>query len=250
MKNIIINFFSTFEPAQWAVVISALLGAVVSIVLAIKNSRDQAKWNKRKIDADLKAKARIDWIQSVREHTAELFAVYYGILMETNKDNLLDKMQEAKKHSDILILYFGDLNRTGKKNDNNILDDHSTNTGKNERMVECISELFERINQYYNDVQNNKLGSLEQSYKAAKSAMYNFPISEEFHGVSVDEDGEEYPIFQPIFDPELESDAKKAEKQLNDYRKSIREIHGLINKLRDHMRLYLKIEWDIAKDGK
>lgn len=250
MKELIEKINSVFGPAELTVIISSLISAGVNISLAVKNNREQAKWNKRKIDADLKAKARIDWIQSVREHTAELFAIYYAILKETNKDNLLNKMQEAKKHSDILILFFGDLNSVDNKYDKTVLNNRNGNGGKNEMMVKCISLLFERINQYYNDVQSNKLGSLEESYKLARNMMHDYPIDEVFHGCSVDEDGEEYPIIEPIWDPELVNNVKEAETQLNDYRKSIMEIHGLINELRDYMRLYLKIEWDIAKTGK
>lgn len=244
------EFLKSFEPAQWVVVFSALIGAVVSIVLSIKNSIEQKKWNKIKLDADLKARARIEWIQNVREHTAELLAIYYGILNETDKNKIFEKVQEAKKHSDILILYFGDSKKTNLKFDKATLEKSSDNKNKNSMMVFCVSSLFERINQYYKDVVYNKLGLLQESYKRARDMMYDFPIGEEFRGYYVNEDGEEIPAFEPILDSDLENETRKAEIQLANYRKSIAEINILINDLRDYMRLYLKIEWDIAKTGK
>lgn len=241
----IIKLILEFGPEQCASIIAAVITASASIVMVISNR----KWNKKKIDADLKAKARIDWIQSVREHTADLFAAYYGILKETNKDNLLGKMQEAKKHSDILILYFGAKDGAGKESDKNILEKDSDNEGKNDAMVRCISELFKRINQYSLDFQNNKEGLLEKIYDRKKKEMYENPKAMNDLGSSYTEHGDEIPNYEPVFDSELEKSMKEAETQLNDYKESISEIHGLIDELRDYMRLYLKIEWDIAKNG-
>lgn len=245
----IIDFFLTFKPDQWVVVISALIGAAVSGLTSIMNRIDRKAWNKKKLDADLKAKARIEWIQNVREHTAELLAIYYGILNETNKEKLFEKIQEAKKHSDILILFFGDTNMEVEF-DKTILENKKSNDKKNNMMVLFITTIFDRINQYYKDCIDNKLGKLQESYERAQSIMYNYPIREEFRGTYTLDDGEEIPEFEPILDPELVSETKKSEIQLQNYQKSILEMHTLINELRNYMRIYLKIEWDIAKEGK
>ena len=250
MMEAIGDFFNSFESADWAVLITAFFGAIVSIALALKSSKDQAKWNKQKIDADLTAKARIDWIQNVREHTAELFAAYYGILKETDKKALDERMQEAKKHSDILILYFGDLSSGDEIYDKKVLSNRSDNAGKNSMMVTCISTLFDRISQYSDDVKAGKLEMLENKCRMAENAMYEYPIGQKYQGVYVNEEGEECPCYEPLYDPVLEKKVDEEKINLNNYKRSIMEIHRLINELRDYMRLYLKIEWDIAKSGK
>lgn len=242
-------FFESFQPAQWVVVFSTLIGAIVSIWTSIKSRKDQKKWNQIKLDADLKAKARIEWIQKVREHTADLLSICYGILNETDNAKLFEKVQEAKKHSDILILFFGDVH-SSVAFDKNVLENTQSNENKNNMMVLFISTLFERINQYYKDCVDNKLGKLQESYKQARDLMYEFPLREEFLGCYTTEDGDEIPQFEPILDPELENETRRAEIQIQNYRQSVLEIHKLINELRNYMRIYLKIEWDIAKQGK
>lgn len=205
-------------------IISALIGAAVSICLAIYNSVQQKKWDQKKLDADLKARARIDWIQKVREHTAELLSIYYGILNETEPNQIFEKIQEAKMHSDILILYFGDSNHGTEQDYKKELSNTVSNEKKNDAMVTLISDLFERINKYYRAVVNNELGLLKEQYERAREIMYDYPLHEEYVGDYIAENGEEIPQFEPTFDPKLEEQTEIAKEQLSKYRESIEDI--------------------------
>lgn len=239
-----------FEMSDIVVVLAAVIAAIVNIILAICNNNVNRKSNKEKIDADLKAKARIDWIDKVREHTAELISIYYKILKTTNKGELLDRMQEARKHSDILSLYFGTDRDKKKQFDIEILSKREDNKDKNEMIVRYIDLLFDKIREYYNDVINDKRAELERNKQRAEEDVEKYPIGEEYIADLVMDDGQIMPITDSVPDPELKGKAIEASIKLHEYKESITEIHKMLTELRDYMRLYLKIEWDIAKEGK
>ncbi|MBO5082670.1 MAG: hypothetical protein J6C06_08700 [Lachnospiraceae bacterium] len=99
--GIIIDFFATIENnftvSDFLVVTTAIISAAISIWSIKKSTKFEQEWNQKQLDADLKSKARIEWIQKVRENTAELISLYYAMLKETNKDSLFEQLREAKK---------------------------------------------------------------------------------------------------------------------------------------------------------
>ena len=111
--------------------LTILISISTLIVTVIVNIVMQAYWNRRKLAADLKSKSRIEWIQSVRDLTAELLSTYYRVLayerldlnsepitkainnelvsigykpIEDNKKELLTIAQEKTQ---LLMLYYG-----------------------------------------------------------------------------------------------------------------------------------------------
>lgn len=72
--------------SDFLVVATAIISAAISIWSIKKSTKFEQEWNQKQLDADLKSKARIEWIQKVRENTAELISLYYKMLKETNKD--------------------------------------------------------------------------------------------------------------------------------------------------------------------
>ena len=60
--------------ADLIVMLTATCGGIVGIVTSIISFRTSAKWNQKQIDAELKSKARLEWIQGVRAATAELLS--------------------------------------------------------------------------------------------------------------------------------------------------------------------------------
>lgn len=60
--------------------ITIIISVATLIVTVIANIVMMAYWNRRKLSADLKSKSRIEWIQKVRNLTAELLSNYYQIL--------------------------------------------------------------------------------------------------------------------------------------------------------------------------
>ena len=78
------------------VAIISLLGVIVSTLLTNRttkkisesNEKLQEKWNQKNIDASLTASARIEWIQNVRNTTADLMRYYYDILNATDSEEI------------------------------------------------------------------------------------------------------------------------------------------------------------------
>lgn len=244
------NFIMSLEPKEKVVVLSAVLAAVVNIVIAIKNGFEQSKWNKKKIDADLKAKARIDWIQKVREHTADLLSTYYAILNETDKEKQFHLIQIAKKNSEILSLYFGDCSEKTPLYDSKILENPKTNKDKNPMIVLSIESLFDKFNKYYKDELNETRLKLHESFRRANQEMTDNPIGWAPCGVYETPDGELVEEKEPLYDPNLKENVDHLRLQIINYENSVLELKQELNELRNHIRLYLKIEWDIAKKGK
>lgn len=131
--GMIIDFFTTilnsFTVSDFLVVTTAIISVAISIWSIKKSTKFEQEWNQKQLDADLKSKARIEWIQKVRENTAELISLYYAMLKETNKDSLFEQLREAKKMNDLLILYFGPEDNEGV-DDFSVLECTETNSGK------------------------------------------------------------------------------------------------------------------------
>lgn len=112
------QIYNSIEAADIVVIIAAIIAAIVSMITVIitviaerktnnKMTNFQREWNQIQLDADLKSKARIEWIQKVRDTTSELIALYFKVLNEKDKDKLFDSYTVARQKSELLILYFG-----------------------------------------------------------------------------------------------------------------------------------------------
>ncbi|NRD95287.1 hypothetical protein DBN76_03280, partial [Enterococcus faecalis] len=99
-----------FQSATAAAAV-ALIGAIISAVfswLSYKNSVKTAErqyiMEQKKIDANLKAKARIEWIIGVRDKTSELVSLLLSLQKE--KTVFYEQWLEIEKVSELLKLYF------------------------------------------------------------------------------------------------------------------------------------------------
>ena len=88
----------------------------------------EEKWNQKKIDADLKARARIEWIQRVREATSKFITACYCFIRlgdKYNKEEMKMLFRDVQETGLLLILYFGPDesgdNQEIARNVNNIL---------------------------------------------------------------------------------------------------------------------------------
>ncbi|NLT09636.1 MAG: hypothetical protein GXY08_09055, partial [Ruminococcus sp.] len=74
--------------------------------ILIKQQKEfEEKWNQKKIDADLKAKARIEWIQRVREATSIFITSCYSMAKMIdfgNKDEQTKAYINAKENATLL----------------------------------------------------------------------------------------------------------------------------------------------------
>lgn len=127
--------------------ITGLIGVLIGFYVNTLNSN-------RQIRANLKSKARIEWIQSVRKLSTEYISVcleYMQILkrsinirtddemIEFNNE-LRDKMNEINKYKYLLIMHFGT-----KKNKRYIIFKRQVKNKENEKMIEEIKRLFNQV---------------------------------------------------------------------------------------------------------
>ncbi|EOT51330.1 MULTISPECIES: hypothetical protein [Enterococcus] len=173
---------------------------------------------KLKIDADLKAKARLEWISQVRE----LVAVYMSEI--SNIVSLIDKINQSYifNYLDKSIKYTQD-----EKFENFIkfTDTKLQIVFENHKFK--INELSEKILLYFSDKEEHH--DIEEIIKEASSQILHLEVIKDFLYIQK---------------PETISDTVSG---FNEIRKFLSEN---IMDIRIIFREYLKQEWDKAKEGK
>lgn len=252
------EFMSTGDIIAIVVAVISLLGVIISTFwtnettkeISESNEKLQEKWNQKNIDASLTASARIDWIQNVRNATADLIRYYYDILNTTDPSEVAKALIDSQQKTELLTLYFGpedcDCDTTYRNKDH--LLNTNDNTGKNDIMVGFIADLANRFAKYSVDVKNNRLQRLEEAAYQARVEAYN-NASEEFAGFYCTDDGDEIPCYDKKWTEEDESNVYQAEDALRNAKKEIQQLREDLVFLRNAMRIYLKIEWNKAKAG-
>ena len=160
------NFFGDHNGNfQWASVAAgvALLSVFLQIILQIYN-------NKRNIDANLKAKSRIEWIQSVRRLSADYIKIAYEYkimlgeyrggegYIEENKIGKDVKIKIDEKWSgflytySLLLLYF----QSGRKSDD-------YNKVTNDQIIESIQKLKDETEGLHRKIGIEELKSFESN---------------------------------------------------------------------------------------
>lgn len=239
--------------AEKVVVISAFISISGVILTVFMNSRQSNKQiesekniNQKNIDANIKAKARIEWIQNVRKASAELISVYYEILRVEDKGVLLNKIIESKEKTELLILYFGPDKQ--KEEDREPLNKNS-NEGKNDEIVTFLSGLNEKFNEYYKIVLEDKKEKLNKGLAEVKKELDIF--TNQF--IKCDCEGNEIYITKDDDDIEYEhdliNDLSLAKNEVYKYDLYINELQNQLLYFRNIIRIYLKIEWNKAKNG-
>lgn len=240
-----------------AIVVSvvSLVGVIVSTILTNKTTKKinsdnatlQEKWNQKNIDASLIANARIEWIQKVRNTTAELIALYFEALNVVDKNILLETVIKAQEKTELLILFFGheekginiatvDMCKT-ENNDN-----------KNIQIVKFLCSLSKKLYRYYESVKTNELDTLRRSRNNRLNEMQDHILDYEYEEYT-DEYGCTNATQVPIVDEEYQESLDSIEVQINNLVQVSTDINNDILYLRDIIRTYLKIEWNKAKTG-
>lgn len=220
-----------FDASDLVVIVAAVIAAGASIISDIRNRRFKRRWNQKQIDADIKAKARIEWIQKVRENTAELIKAYYSILNSNAEADTRCLLSEAKVRSELLALCFGDVTDK-KENDNlNILRNKESNDGKNAKMVEYLDDIHREFEDNYLDYSKTKQGDLKR--KCDEYLEEVIDVCEE------DEENED----------EKFENYERDEQEKEDWEEKLDRMKLDLSELRCFISIYLKIEWDRAKKG-
>lgn len=241
-----------------AVAIIAVIGTVITTLLTNRTTKKisksneelQDKWNQKNIDASLTASARIEWIQSVRKATAELISLYSTLMITSDKNELIRLNGESRKTSELLILYFGPEYKDGGNNTlkfRNLLLKKENNDYKNDAIVQFLRQ--QQI-----DFAGHFMYQIEQKEEKIKEEIEFWSTQRYANAtkgpdiIQYDEDGNDYTINEPIINPE---DEEKYQKALSVGVKEHERLENLekdLSFLCDFMRIYLKIEWNKAKN--
>lgn len=196
LKDLITMAISTFIP-------------IIVACIALKGVKDTIQNN---INSNLRANARIEWIQKVRNTSAELISLYYYIISykdsdSKNKDELYKALVESRLKTELLIMYFGpNTKNKNHKDSTEIILNIECNEGKNDSIVVFLSDLNMDFHKFY----RLKFNSAESIYSQTRRRIM---------------------IEQKI-------------------KKSNVDLEERLIKLRNIIRIYLKVEWDKAKEGK
>lgn len=209
----------------------------------------QEKINTANIDANLIATARIEWIQKVRDLSAELISLYFMMLNSNDKDKIQVAFNNSIEKTELMILFFGHEDVEVEQNVSVLLNKVS-NTGKNELIVDFLIRLSDKFNKYNTNVQHDGFTRLEDAVKRAQQEMYkNVKV------VEVDEYWcEDSDQILPITDVELRTEdilkCNELSSELKYEKEKIKNLQDDIILLRNIIRIYLKIEWNKAKSAK
>lgn len=245
----IIEWISELKPENVIVIITSIVSFLTSIGVEIHTSRRTKKLEKMRIDADLVAKARIEWIQNVRETASRFIADCYTVLNSKDVTRIYEMLGEIKRQASLLCLFFGPENKEEKDSDVDLMNQNN-NVGKNKVLVAYIIDLFDKIYDYARDTEFGRLQLLVNEFKSSQEEFYKNPIGKEYVGNSSDQDGNEHEEYMPIYNPDIKAEVDKKHKAIMDYLDSNKKIYGMIDTLRDYISIYLKIEWNKAKEGK
>ena len=244
-----------------AIVVSiiSLVGVIITTVMTNKTTKKinkdnlelQNKWNQKNIDANLIAQARIEWIQNVRKTTSELLTHYFSMINLGNLDNIDQELLDAQEKNELLILYFGNDNSQENANQNirERLLYKENNIGKNDLLVKLLEDLAKRFSGYSGDVKKGRYKYLEEAIRQSRKEMYDNARFVEI-GVQYTEDGDEIPITEPQYNDDDVNSVQQFEIALQNEKHKIELMQKDLILLRDAIRTYLKIEWEIAKKGR
>lgn len=249
------KLFSTGDIIAIIVALISLAGVITSTIMTNvttkkinkSNEQLQEKWNQKNIDASLTASARIEWIQKVRNTTAELIALYLGALNMVDKANLLDFVIKAQEKTELLILFFGHEEKATIMNKAELCSTTS-NDKKNNLIVIFLSSLSKKLYRYYENVKTDELTTLVSIRDKRYSEMQQHVLDWEYEEYT-DEYGNKNFESIPVLDKVYEDSLVDIDQQIENLVKISKDINNDLLMLRDIIRVYLKIEWNKAKIG-
>lgn len=219
----------------WVPFIGTLAGIYVNYRISKKNSEEskvfqdnqrtfQKEMTQKQIDANLKAKARIEWIQEVRKLVSEYLVVIHkvGELLFLLKENNIQKEQSIRKNQNALGKDSREISESNEQ--------YAIETDLNEKERKKV--LSELENQKYKSLAISEqlvlYFSNQKEHEKIKRSLSN--IRKEI----ID-------IYNKAYGPGINETYYDEESSV--LNKNSKELSEEIGK-------YLKIEWDKAKEGK
>jgi|GEM_PF-628872 len=209
--------------------------------IAMAEQDAENKRNDIQIDANIVWTARVEWIQNVRNLTAEFISAVNNYILSDNIELRKRNFEIMWAKSRLLILYFGP-DADGLVDDNsNILDKHS-NKAKNEKIVKLIQDICDGAETYLLNLQRISQRKSSLSWcKECKDSEDIFETCEiiECGQLSVEEQNKK-----------CESYKKDNLEYVHKYEVENNEFKSKITMFINVMRIYLKIEWNRTKERK
>ena len=273
--NIFLDHNGNFQSISVTDVVS-LVAAILSfsgiIYGVIANRKTQKDIAQQQIDANLKAKARIEWIEKVRENTSNLISVLLTLQKEDKDFSLI--WESGEKYSEILKLYFSSkVDHEVSKDiyiNNNIIElsvdaekilfNTKSNENKNQYIKEYISCLMKIYrNDHYNNVRKQLVGikkvEIKKTNELFEIASYEYQLEE----IELDDgevvEGYSKKAVKPENDDsrqynKLEKDIARNKRLIIKWQGELEGFENIVTEFSSIISLYLKIEWDKAKEGR
>lgn len=247
---------------DWLTLVSAIFAAIISAVSIYMNFRSDKKnresseriaaqiqfaENKRAeaaIDANLTANARIEWIQNVRQATAELITACHKYIWSEQAEEQ-ENWKAVQEKKALFVLYFGPDEDSSIETSANDLLDKKTNKGKNNKLVLFINDLCLDLEKYHSSHLSIKSCNEELS-KCNSCYIYNPENDEEEKAYNCIKD--EY--YTRYNEEDCKNKRTSLEEKAKHYKGIQQDILTNLQKLSEIMRIYGKIEWNRAKEGK
>ncbi|MGM7316055.1 hypothetical protein ABRY77_10680 [Enterococcus casseliflavus] len=248
-------FYDSNGEIVWSAIsatVSAISAALV-FVGVIMNIYTQRKIAKQQIDANLKAKARIEWITDVRKMSANLISSLVDI--KSMDGGYEEKLAEVSKEAELLKLFFGSYKTDKIKTyDLKVLMNEESNEDKNPHMflyIDNLLQLYGTKGRTEIARQKNVHDQLETEANLIYKQLEKISKDEV---VAIDEDGDPYIDQVAIEGHEgefihLNDEFSMAASRAASFRKKIENYYNQTEEFEKIISLYLKLEWDKAKNG-
>lgn len=238
-------FFNNAGEFQWLSItaIGSLLGVLIATFFSVYSNRKtlynqkianqenlkmQKELNDKNIEANIISKARIEWIQSVRDDVSEYIAIIYN--MHAYAYSLTEMMESI--HDD--KQYLKELKRQENKG--------FAPKVEYQVFIEERGDLYKKslnkIARTHEDINFNNFKLLELSNKI----ILKFSDNEEHKKI------EETVIWFPLRTRDFKEEIKK--ENYKEAEKILSEFNSHVLSMRNLFREYFKQEWEVAKGEK
>lgn len=222
----------------WLPVIASFITAIIAFLGIL--------YSTRYVKNNIRMDARIEWIQKVRETVARVISLCYLVVYEINEEEVLKNFLKAKEQINLLMLYFGP-DEIGNKDflglNEQILKKEDNNIGKNDHIVAFLGKLLLDIEKYYQRKHSSRAKRLETELRCLNKKYDLENTGERLM------DNEGNWVNAKGRPKEYYEEKNKLEKEKSELENPDNILEDIAN-LREIMRLYLKIEWTVAKEGK
>lgn len=239
--------------------ILSIVGVIVGVYINRKTQKDIAK---QQIDANLKAKARIDWIEKVRGNSSNLLVQLLSLQKENANFN--ERWESIEQYSELLKLYFSSKKVPSIKKEirvikngikmsdkaNKIILNEKSNDDKNQYMIRYIDCLITIYQDNSFEKVKTTLGLLNKADRNIRDEQMDLIYYDK-----TDELEDEMIEYKPKPGCEekfyyLEKKENVIGKEIDKNKIKLAKFYNVVNEFSLIISLYLKIEWDKAKEGK